>query len=87
MKLAAILDRLEPHYGKQERPGPAGYRAAQEAVEAELQAQIPVLQRAYLLIQRHGRQLCKRTRPLCDACPVSSDCAYHAAHVCTGHRT
>jgi endonuclease III len=73
-----VLHRLG--FGQEKKSYTAGYRAAQEAVQTELPAQIPVLQRAYLLIQRHGRELCKRTRPLCHACPVSPDCAYHAGH-------
>jgi endonuclease III len=32
--------------------------------------------RAYLLIKRHGQELCKASRPKCEQCPVTSDCNY-----------
>jgi endonuclease III len=32
------------------------------------------LQRAYLLLQHHGQELCKRSAPLCDRCPLSAAC-------------
>ena len=34
------------------------------------------LLRAYLLFQGHGRELCKRSRPMCRSCPVAQDCPY-----------
>jgi len=43
--------------------------------------------RAYLLLKQHGQEVCKRTKPRCDQCPISSDCAFFARHrtwgVCT----
>lgn len=32
--------------------------------------------RGYLLINRHGHELCKRTKPACERCPLESDCAF-----------
>jgi endonuclease III len=52
------------------------YREAQQAIEAEIPAKFDARMRAYLLLKRHGQEICKRTRPKCDACPVSSGCAY-----------
>jgi len=31
---------------------------------------------AYLLLKRHGQEICKRTKPLCEKCPVSSNCVF-----------
>jgi len=31
---------------------------------------------AYLLLKRHGGEICKRTKPKCEICPISSACAY-----------
>jgi len=70
-----VLHRLG--FGQEKKSYAAGYRAAQEAVQAELPAALAPLQRAYLLLQRHGRELCKRARPLCDRCPVSVNCRYY----------
>jgi endonuclease III len=52
------------------------YRAAQEAFRAELPADCNALLRAHLLLKRHGQEICKRTRPLCERCPVSQACVY-----------
>jgi endonuclease-3 len=36
------------------------------------------LLRAHLLLREHGQELCKRTRPRCDACPLARGCAFYA---------
>lgn len=54
------------------------YREAQQAIEAEIPAKFDARTRAYLLLKRHGQEICKRTGPKCDQCPVSSGCAYFA---------
>jgi endonuclease-3 len=54
------------------------YREAQQAIAAEVPEKFDARQRAYLLLKRHGQELCKRTKPKCDQCPVSSSCAYFA---------
>jgi len=69
-----VLHRLG--FGSEKKSYAAGYRSAQEAILAELPSEFAALQRAYLLIQHHGREICKRTRPLCGTCPVSAGCAY-----------
>jgi endonuclease III len=69
-----VLHRLG--FGQEKKNYAAGYRSAQEAVQAEIPPTIPALQRAYLLLQRHGRELCKRTKPVCARCPLSGDCKY-----------
>ncbi|MGA3028960.1 MAG: hypothetical protein ABSF98_29835 [Bryobacteraceae bacterium] len=56
----------------------ATYREAQRAVEAEVHATLDARTRAYLLLKRHGQELCKRTNPKCGQCPVSPSCAYFA---------
>lgn len=54
------------------------YREAQQAIAAEVPEKFDARIRAYLLLKRHGQELCKRTKPKCDQCPVSSSCAYFA---------
>jgi len=53
------------------------YRAAQEVLHQGLPETYDARLRAYLLLKQHGQEICKRTRPLCHECPVSSDCAYY----------
>lgn len=53
----------------------ATYAAAQQlqnALPATFEARI----RGYLLLSRHGRELCKRTNPACPRCPLRSMCAF-----------
>jgi endonuclease III len=52
------------------------YREAQKAIEAQVTPTIDARSRAYLLLKRHGQEICKRTKPKCSECPVSSSCAY-----------
>ena len=63
-------------FGEEKKNYAASYRSAQEAIHAELPEECGALLRAYLLLKRHGQELCKRSRPLCEQCPVSSDCLY-----------
>jgi endonuclease III len=55
------------------------YREAQEAVAAAVPETFPARQRAFLLLKRHGQDVCKM-KPRCDECPVSAECAYFAGH-------
>jgi endonuclease III len=55
------------------------YREAQQAIEAEIPAKFDSRKRAYLLLKRHGQELCKR-KPKCEQCPINSCCAYFAGH-------
>jgi endonuclease-3 len=62
--------------GDEDKNYAAGYRAAQEAMAAELPESFDARQRAYLLLKRHGAEICKRTKPRCEICPIREVCAY-----------
>ncbi|MGB2669573.1 MAG: hypothetical protein WA621_10805 [Candidatus Acidiferrum sp.] len=64
-----LFGHEDKNYGK-------GYRAAQEAIVAEVPENFAARQRAYLLLKKHGQEICKRTKPKCEICPVSAMCAY-----------
>jgi len=66
-------------HGKESQNYGVTYREAQQAIEAEVPGKIDARARAYLLLKRHGQDLCKRTKPKCWQCPVSSSCAFFAA--------
>ena len=38
--------------------------------------EVRAMQRAHLLLQEHGRALCKRTAPRCEVCPLARKCVY-----------
>ena len=51
------------------------YAAAQQMLNA-LPAAFDARIRGYLLLSRHGRELCKRTNPACPRCPLRPVCAF-----------
>jgi len=63
-------------FGAEDKNYAAGYRAAREAMTAQLPGKFEARQRAYLLLKHHGHEICKRTKPMCEICPVSRMCAY-----------
>jgi endonuclease-3 len=46
--------------------------AASRNVGAKPALKIPVMQQAHLLLKLHGQTLCKRSAPLCGACPLAA---------------
>jgi endonuclease-3 len=54
------------------------YREAQQLIEAGLPPKFDSRTRGYLLLKRHGQQLCKSSNPKCDICPVATNCAFAA---------
>ena len=50
------------------------YRSAAEATAPELPSTFPKLIAARELLRRHGQELCKRTGPRCEACPLVARC-------------
>jgi endonuclease III len=67
---------LRRGYGREAKNYAATYRSVIAAIEGELPRGVEGLIRAYLLLRRHGQELCRRTSPVCEACPLAPDCAY-----------
>ena len=63
-------------FGEEKKNYSASYRSVQEAIKSELVIDCDWLIRAHLLLRRHGKELCKTTRPRCDQCPVRNSCAF-----------
>ncbi len=72
-----VLDRITK--GSEGKNYSASYREAQRLLADELPEKFDVRARAYLLLKHHGQQLCKRTNPKCEKCPISAKCAYFMA--------
>jgi len=61
----------------------ASYRSVQDAVQEQLEQDYPWLIRAHQLLRRHGQELCRRSQPQCEACPLTSGCLYYQEQVAT----
>ena len=62
------FSKVEKDYGRM-------YRNLAEAVAGELPTDFRWLIAARELLRRHGQELCKRSHPRCEVCPLSSRCA------------
>jgi len=63
-------------FGKAGKNYAADYRAARDVISAGTADTFEARQRAYLLLKKHGQQTCKRSRPKCEVCPLTGQCAY-----------
>jgi endonuclease III len=69
-----VLERIQS--GRESKTYNTSYREAQRMIESEVPAKFDARIRAYLLLKRHGQELCKRTNPQCAQCPVRKACAF-----------
>jgi len=61
-------------YAKEQKSYSANYRALRTALAPLETRGAAWLQRAHLLLQRHGQELCKNSAPRCDECPLQAQC-------------
>jgi endonuclease III len=52
------------------------YRSAAEAVAPHLPLDFPWLIAAHQLLRRHGQEICRRSSPVCEACPLAQGCRW-----------
>ncbi|MFZ0798913.1 MAG: hypothetical protein WCA13_16145 [Terriglobales bacterium] len=65
-------------FAEEQKSYSASYRAIRSAITGQLPEGYKSLVAAHQLLRRHGQELCKRSRPLCDNCPLRDSCAYAA---------
>jgi endonuclease III len=70
-----VLVRLG--FGAEQKNYSVMYRLVQKAALEGLDKDCSWLILAHLLLRHHGQELCKRTRPQCEKCPLASDCAFY----------
>jgi endonuclease III len=64
-------------YAEEKKSYSASYRGVQQALAGQLPSGYDALIAAHQLLRQHGQELCKRTRPLCEAgCPLTAQCRY-----------
>jgi endonuclease III len=72
----ALRVLLRLGYGREHKNYSASYASAQSAAMDALPRTVPSLRAASLLLQRHGRELCRRTAPRCTICPIRRECPF-----------
>jgi endonuclease-3 len=63
-------------FGEEKKSYATTYRLVQRAVEGELNRDYSWLIQAHLLLRHHGQELCRRSEPRCDQCPLAPGCAF-----------
>jgi len=63
-------------FGTEDKSYARSYRSAQAAVESQGKRDCDWLIEAHQLLRRHGQELCRRSQPQCEICPLRSGCAY-----------
>jgi endonuclease III len=71
-----VLVRIR--HGRERESYGVTYKEAQQAILADVAETFDARTRAYLLLKRHGQQLCKRVKPQCERCPLNPVCAFRA---------
>jgi len=72
-----VLMRLG--FGEEKKNYTATYRSVQKAINVHLKEDYDWLIGAHSLLRQHGKELCKTNAPLCEKCPVRTNCVYFAA--------
>jgi endonuclease III len=71
-----VLVRIQS--GQERENYGTNYSEAQRTIATEVPEKFDARMRAYLLLKRHGQEICKRSNPRCDTCPVAKSCAFFA---------
>lgn len=64
-------------FGEEKKSYSTNYRLVQQAVKEEIGEDYAWLIQVYLLLRRHGQELCRRSEPVCERCPLAPDCEYY----------
>ena len=64
-------------FGREQKNYAASYRSVQEAVKTELKPDYSWLIRAHQILRHHGQEVCQRTRPMCEVCPLTNRCRHY----------
>ena len=69
-----VLVRLG--FGEEDENYGRMYRSVAATVAPELPDDFPWLIRAHQLLRRHGKEICRRSAPLCEVCPLTNGCRW-----------
>jgi endonuclease III len=65
-------------FAEEQKSYSVSYRGVKTAISGQLPGDCMSLVTAHQLLRKHGQELCKRSRPLCNECPLRDSCAYAA---------
>jgi endonuclease-3 len=65
-------------FGEEQPSYAATYQRVQTVIAGEVNKDYPWLIKAHLLLRRHGQELCKRSNPRCQECPLLAKCPWAA---------
>jgi endonuclease III len=63
-------------FGGEKKSYSTTYRLVQAAAGSGFDTDYSSLIQAHLLLRRHGQELCRRSEPMCDKCPLATDCEF-----------
>jgi endonuclease-3 len=63
-------------FGEEKKNYSQSYRSVREAVVGQTGNDCEWLTMAHQILRRHGKTVCKTTKPRCDECPVAKTCKY-----------
>jgi endonuclease-3 len=64
-------------FGEDNKSYAVTYRMVRQAVAEELDEDPGWLIEAHQLLRRHGQEVCRRTNPACDECPLAAECRFY----------
>jgi endonuclease III len=64
-------------FGTESKNYATSYKSVQRALGTFHARDFDLLIAAHILLARHGREICKRTAPLCELCVLQKSCAYY----------
>jgi len=73
-----VLVRLG--FGDEKPNYAATYRQVQATIQQEIVKEYSWLIKAHQLLRQHGQDLCKRSKPRCESCPLASKCPWPAVN-------
>ena len=69
----ALRVLLRLGYGVESKNYAASYKSAVAAA-----GELPDAMEAHLLLRKHGQELCKRSAPRCELCPLRGNCDFYS---------
>lgn len=64
-------------FGQEHKNYSTSYNSVLEALKEQVGDDCDFLIRAHQLLRQHGKELCRRTNPACEECPIRGSCRFY----------